>query len=178
MQIKVRPAEQRDAAAAVDVVRRSIQQLCIADHRDDPATIATWLANKTPDNFALWLANADNFCVVAESSARLSGVGLLHRSGEIRLFYQPPNSQRRGIGTMIHVELEAAARRWGLSSLHLCSTAGACPFYEAIGYHSTGAAVSRFGVLRCFHTPSCCNLPTQSSGRATRAVDFGRWALP
>lgn len=150
MKIKIRAAEQSDATVAVDVVRRSIQQLCVADHQGDPSTIAMWLANKTPENFLLWLANPDNFCVVAESGDRLSGVGLLHRSGEIRLFYLAPGAQRQGIGRMIHAELEVTARRWELSSLHLHSTAMARPFYEALGYHSTGAASLRFGVLECF----------------------------
>jgi GNAT superfamily N-acetyltransferase len=166
MKIKVRPAEQADAAVAVDVVRRSIQQLCVADHQGDPATIATWLANKTPENFLLWLANPDNFCVVAESGNHLSGVGLLHRSGEIRQFYLAPNAQRQGIGTMVHAELEAAARRWGLSALHLHSTAMARPFYEALGYHSTGAPVSRFGVLQCF--PYAMPLQPDHSSKRTR----------
>jgi GNAT superfamily N-acetyltransferase len=150
MRINVRPAEQRDAAAAIDVARRSIQQLCTTDHQEDRETIAAWLANKTPDNFIAWLANPDNFCVVAELDDRLSGVGLLHRSGEIRLFFLAPGTQRKGIGKTIYAELETAAKRWGLDSLRLDSTAMARPFYEALGYRSTGAAVSRFGVLQCF----------------------------
>ena len=150
MRILVRPAEQRDAATAIDVARRSIQQLCIADHRGDRETLAAWLVNKTPDNFIAWLANPDNFCVVAELDDRLSGVGLLHRSGEIRLFFLAPGTQRKGVGKTIHAELETAAKRWGMDSLHLDSTAMARPFYEALGYRSTGAAIPRFGVLQCF----------------------------
>lgn len=150
MRIIVRPAEQRDAAVAIDVTRRSIQQLCTADHQDDRETIAAWLANKTPGDFVTWLANPDNFCVVAELDDHLSGVGLLHRSGEIRLFFLAPSTQRKGVGKAIHAELESVARRWGLDSLHLDSTAMARPFYEVLGYRSTGAAIPRFGVLRCF----------------------------
>lgn len=148
--ISVRPAEQRDAEAAIDVVRQSIRQLCVADHHNDEETLAAWLANKTPEYFLTWLANIDNFCVVVESNDRLVGVGVLHRRGEILLFYLAPREQRQGIGTMVHAALEKKANEWGLTSLHLDSTALACPFYEALGYRPIGPAISRFGVLQCF----------------------------
>ena len=41
----------------------------------DPATLARWLANKTPENLRTWLANPENHCVVATEGA-LMGVGL------------------------------------------------------------------------------------------------------
>src|SRR5262245_132660 len=121
--ISVRPAEQADADAAIDVVRQSITQLCIADHHNDEETLAAWLANKTPQNFAAWLSNTDNYCVVAEAGGRLAGVGVLHRRGEILLFYLAPGMQRRGIGKMIHDALERKAVQWQIVSLHLDSTA-------------------------------------------------------
>jgi GNAT superfamily N-acetyltransferase len=148
--VSVRPAEQRDADAAIEVVRRSIGELCIADHHNDEKTLAAWLANKTPQNFLTWLSNTDNFCVVAESDRRLVGVGVLHRRGEILLFYLAPGVQRQGIGKIVHAALEERAAQWGLASLHLDSTALACAFYEALGYRKNGPAIARFGDLRCF----------------------------
>ncbi len=148
--ILVRPAEPGDADAAIDVVRRSIGTLCVADHHNDEETLATWLANKTAQTFLGWLSNVDNFCVVVESNSRLLGVGVLHRRGEILLFYLAPGAQRQGIGKLIHAALEEKAEQWELTSLHLDSTALACPFYEALGYRPIGPAVRRFGVLRCF----------------------------
>lgn len=115
----VRAATPKDADIAVQVVRRSIAEHCTADHHNDAAILTKWLANKTPENFHSWIANPDNFCVVAEADSKLSGVGLVHRSGEIRLFYLAPGSQRRGIGKAIHAALEAQARAWGLRKLHL-----------------------------------------------------------
>jgi GNAT superfamily N-acetyltransferase len=108
------------------------------------------LANKTPQNFLTWLSNADNFCVVAESSNRLVGVGVLNRKGEVLLLYLAPGAQRQGIGKMVHDALEEKATQWGLTSLHLDSTALACRFYESAGYQSTGLPVERFGGLQCF----------------------------
>lgn len=145
----VRQARSEDATGAVQAVRRSIEELCIADHQNDADTLTLWLANKTPEHFQSWIANPDNFCVVAEDAGCLQGIGLLHGSGEIRLFYLAPGVQRRGIGRAIHAALEKQARAWGLPRLHLDSTFKARLFYEAMGYKSAGDAKHRFGVLQC-----------------------------
>jgi GNAT superfamily N-acetyltransferase len=146
----VRRAEARDAEAAVEVVRRSITELCTADHRGDADTIAKWLSNKTVQNFVSWFANDDNFCVIAEASSRLCGVGLLHRGGEIKLFYLAPNAQRQGMGNAIHLALEEKANAWGLRELRLESTVLARPFYERLGYRSVSVGKHRFGVLHSY----------------------------
>jgi GNAT superfamily N-acetyltransferase len=161
----IRPAEASDAAAAIDVVRRSISELCVADHHNDESILATWLANKTAQNFLVWLANIDNYCVVAESNSRLSGVGALNRRGEVLLLYLAPGAQRQGIGKMIHAALEEKAHEWGLTALHLDSTAMARHFYEAQGYRTTGAPVPRFGGLQCFPYAKQLPAPTITSGR-------------
>lgn len=148
--IAVRPAEQRDADEAIDVVRKSISDLCVADHQNDQETLAAWLANKTAQSFFRWISNPENFCVIAESDNHIVGVGVLQRGGEILLFYLAPGAQRRGIGRKIHDALEEKAARWQLESLHLDSTALARPFYEALGYRPVGPPIPRFGVLRCF----------------------------
>jgi GNAT superfamily N-acetyltransferase len=148
--ITVRQASPEDAEAVVDVVRESITLLCAKDHRDDPYTLAKWLENKTVRHFVAWQSNSDNFCVVAHLDGRLLGVGLLHRSGEIRLFFLAPGAQRQGLGTAIHDALEDKAKAWGMRALHLQSTVMACRFYEALGYQPNGAAIVRFGVLQCY----------------------------
>ena len=150
MTVMVRQAEQQDAEAAMGVARQSIAELCVADHRSDEATLGRWLANKTPETFLAWLSNPDNFCVVAESSGVLLGVGLLRRSGQVLFFYLAPGSQRQGVGRAMHVSLEARAVQWGLPCLHLESTADARHFYEAMGYMAAGEAVHKYGVLQCF----------------------------
>lgn len=150
MTLAVRPASAGDAEAAVKLVRWSITELCAADHHKDAAILDQWLANKTPENFRAWISDPDNFCVVAEIDGHVSGVGLVHRSGEIRLVYLTPGSQRQGIGRAIYAALEAQARAWGLPKLHLDSTLLARPFYEALGYHSAGAVISHYCTMRCY----------------------------
>jgi GNAT superfamily N-acetyltransferase len=148
--IKVRPAGASDAVEAIEVVRSSIRELCVADHENDPYTLDHWLANKTWANFTTWIQNPDNVCVVAEMRDRIAGVGLLHRSGEIRLFYIAPGSQRLGIGGAICTALEECARSWKLPALHLCSTSAARAFYEAHGFGPSGPPTHRYGTLSCF----------------------------
>jgi hypothetical protein len=43
-----RPATPEDVPTACDIIRRSITELCTADHANDPAILQRWLANKTP----------------------------------------------------------------------------------------------------------------------------------
>ena len=164
--VSIRPAEPEDAVAAIDVVRQSIIQLCVTDHHNDETTLATWLANKTPQNFATWLSNTENFCLVAEAFGRPVGVGVVNREGEVLLFYLAPGMQRKGIGRMLHAELERQADRWELTSLHLESTALARRFYEAVGYRPSGTAVTRFGTLQCF--PYAKQLRPDSSRESKR----------
>lgn len=143
-----RSAIPSDAIAAIEVVRRSISKSCTADHRNDPATLARWLANKTPETFRAWISNPVNFCVVEEADQRIQGVGLVRTSGEVLLFYVAPDFQRRGMGRRIHAALEAQAVDWSLPELQLESTAAARPFYESLGYRATGPSRPVFGVLR------------------------------
>ena len=159
----VRAAKAADAPAAVDVVRRSIVELCTADHHGDAEMLARWLANKTVQHFTSWLANADNHCIVAETREVLLGVGILQRSGEILLFYLAPGAQRQGIGSAIHAALEEKARGWGLRKLTLESTRMACHFYESLGYQSNGAVQSRFGGLQTYPYEKVLALRTGSS---------------
>jgi GNAT superfamily N-acetyltransferase len=139
-----------DAEAAVAVLRASITKLCELDHRGDTATLATWLSNKTPENFLRWQADPDNCLLVAEQAGSIRGVGCLHRSGEIRLCYVQPGFQRSGVGRALLQDLEGRARLWRLTRLTLNSTAGARVFYERQGFRATQCDACAFGVLRCY----------------------------
>jgi GNAT superfamily N-acetyltransferase len=174
--IAVRQAGPRDAEAAAAVLRRSITELCALDHRGDADTLAKWLANKRPQNFLSWLANGDNFCVVAEADRQMVGVGLLHRSGEIRLCYLAPGAQRKGIGKAIYLALEEQARAWELRTLRLESTVSACQFYEALGFRSAGMPTPGFGISHChpYEKQLQPNSLMQPTGRERPAADQER----
>jgi hypothetical protein len=66
----IRDAIKEGALAACDVMRRSIAELCVADHRNDPAILGSWLSNKTPEIFKSWIGST--FLVPVEDKAILA----------------------------------------------------------------------------------------------------------
>ena len=172
----VRKAEPRDAEAAVEVLRRSITELCALDHHGDADTLAKWLANKTPQNFLSWLAKKDNFCVVAETNDQVLGVGLLRRRGEIQLCYLAPGAQGQGLGKAIYLALEEKAKAWGVKRLYLESTVSARSFYEKVGYRSAGVAQPGFGISHCYPYEKSMrpNPQMQPTGKKQPAADKDR----
>ncbi len=132
--LTVRVATEHDAETAVEVIRRSISELCAADHRNDPETLADWLANKTVPRFRSWLARPGQHTVVAEQDGALCGVGMLGADGEVRLCYVHPEFTRRGVGRGLVAAMEAHAEGLGLTGLHLDATKSAMRFYEAMGF--------------------------------------------
>jgi hypothetical protein len=70
MQLEIRDARAEDAADALVVLRRSIAELCVADHRNDPKILESWLGNKTTGNFVGWVKQPDNSVLVAQTARR------------------------------------------------------------------------------------------------------------
>ncbi len=134
MTLELRPATDGDAAAGMDVIRRSIKELCRADHHDDPAELAAWLANKTIDNWSGWLGRRDAALIVAEDAAALCGVGMVSFAGEIVVNYVAPEARFRGVSKAMMRELERLAFAQGARVATLESTVAAQPFYLAQGY--------------------------------------------
>ena len=148
--VVVRDATLADAESALSVVRQSIEELCVADHHRDPATLEGWLSNKTPQHFASWLADPNSVLVVAELDGRVRGVGNLNRAGKLHLCYVQPGFERSGLGRALLSDLEERARRWGLSELTLESTANARTFYARNGYEAVEADACAVGLVRCY----------------------------
>jgi GNAT superfamily N-acetyltransferase len=148
--IVVRQATLADTERALVVLRQSVTLLCELDHQNDVATLARWLANKTPEHFARWLAQPDGFLVVAELDGAVRGVGDVVQAGKIHLCYVEPGFERRGLGAAILSALEARAQAWGLPELMLESSKNARGFYARHGYEPAGCALTAFGVLECY----------------------------
>ena len=140
----VRPAQMADADQAVDVVRRSIRDLCALDHRDDPATIALWLANKTADNMRRWIGT--NTVLVAIDGERIAGVASVREDGHVLLNYVAPEARFKGASRSLIHEIEVWAAQRGLTELTLDSTATALRFYQSNGWTMTGPPQPGFGV--------------------------------
>src|SRR5688572_25941696 len=128
----VRPAIPDDAEAACAVLRRSIAELCEADHRGDKTLLDRWLANKTPETVAGWIAASHTF--VAELDGRLAGVAAVTRSGRITLNYVAPDARFRGVSKALVSALESTAAAMGCAACRLESTRTAERFYKSLGY--------------------------------------------
>jgi GNAT superfamily N-acetyltransferase len=133
-QIEIREARAADAEAATDVLRRSIVELGVLDHRNDPERLASWLSNKQPDVFRAWVGDPDNKVFVAVRAGAIVGVGSITRGGYIGLNYVAPEARFAGVSRAMLAHLENEARRVGLARVVLTSTATARRFYEAEGY--------------------------------------------
>lgn len=141
----IRRARIEDAASACEAMRRSIAELCGADHHDDPAILRRWLANKTPAVVGGWIANPDNFVLVAVEEETVLAVGIVRHDGEITCNYVSPDARFRGVSKAMLAQLEATARELGNESCNLISTETARRFYRACGYEEVGVPQGKFG---------------------------------
>jgi GNAT superfamily N-acetyltransferase len=132
--VHIREARATDAAAACEVLRRSIIELCEADHRNDPAFLSGWLANKTPENVAAWIADPGNVVLVAIDGGATAGVASMSKDGRISLNYVSPDARFKGVSKALLAALERKAADWGLTQCRLESTKTARRLYEAAGY--------------------------------------------
>lgn len=119
---------------AVDVLRRSISELCRDDHQDDPAEIVSWLKNKTAEIWSLWVNHPDASVFVAEEDGVLCGVGMARSGGEILLNYVAPEARFKGVSKALLSALEMDASARGATAATLESTRTARRFYLANGY--------------------------------------------
>lgn len=150
MTLVIRDALPDDAAAACNVMRRSIAELCVTDHRDDPAILKGWLANKQPDIVASWIAKPENSVFVAVEDGTIAAVGLITDAGEIQLNYVSPDARFRGVSRALVQAMEARAIERGNLRCHLVSTETARRFYLAAGYVEDGPPQRRFGTTSSY----------------------------
>jgi hypothetical protein len=134
---------------AESCVARRITELCVDDHRGDPAVLDGWLENKTAANVRSWIKAPGNFTVVAQEAIGICGVASLSTTGRILLCYVLPDVQYPGAGrALLRSVEEEQARVWGPPVLSLESTV------SARGGSMLGTATSRKRprgrIRRCF----------------------------
>jgi SAM-dependent methyltransferase len=99
LKMKIRDAVPEDAPAACEVIRRSISELCGADHQNDPE----WLATKTAEIVGSWIIKPGNSVLVAVEDGSIFAEGSA-------LNYISPDSRFRGVSRAMLTALEARAR--------------------------------------------------------------------
>ena len=145
MSLEIRAATPEDARVACEVMRRSIAELCVADHRNDETILGRWLANKTPEVFVSWIGQPDNSLLVAVRDGNILAVGSVTDAGQINLNYVLPDVRFRGASRALLRALEARAVERGNTRCTLTSTETARRFYRANGYVEDGLPVGNFG---------------------------------
>ncbi|WOH64739.1 GNAT family N-acetyltransferase [Bradyrhizobium sp. BWA-3-5] len=143
--MEIRDARIEDAEAACLVMRRSIAELCEADHKNDSAILERWLGNKTPEILASWIRQPGNSLLVAAQDNNILAVGSVTDAGQITLNYVSPDVRFRGVSRAMLRALEARARERGNTRCTLTSTETALRFYNSNGYTADGRPVRNFG---------------------------------
>ena len=144
--MEIRDATPEDAEEACLVLRRSITELCEADHHGDPALLAAWLSNKRPEIVVAWMRRTDDSYLVAIEQSAIAAVGGVTDGGEILLNYVSPDARFRGVSRALLAAMEARAWDCGATTCNLIGTATARRFYLARGYEEIGAPVGKFGM--------------------------------
>ncbi len=135
--ITVRRAVETDIPAMSDVLTRSITELCALDHKNDPAAIAAWTANKTPEGVRRILENPDVQLFVAEHDGLVAAVGCVQGSNEIGLNYVHPAHRLKGVSRALLAAMEQFMREAGVTSATLKATETAHAFYRANGWQDS-----------------------------------------
>jgi GNAT superfamily N-acetyltransferase len=143
--VEIREARPEDADEACDVLRRSISQLCVADHCNDPAILNAWLANKRPEIVAAWISQQGNSLLLAAEGEAILAVGSVTDAGEITLNYVAPEARFRGVSRALLTALEVRAVERGNRRCTLTSTETAHRFYQSAGYVDDGLPTGKFG---------------------------------
>ena len=147
MEIIIRVAEQAEAHAVAEVLRRSIIEVCHPDHHGDSSILEQWLANKTATTVAQWLASPKALALLAVNAENEPvGIGMLNRSGEVLLCYVVPEVLGRGVGHSLLSAMLRTAERWGLGRVFLESTETAKSFYCRNGFEPDGEPVKADGL--------------------------------
>jgi GNAT superfamily N-acetyltransferase len=144
--MEIRDAVPDEAAAACQVLGRSIAELCAADYRNDPALIARWLSNKTVENVAAWIAQPGSSLLVAVEDGAILAVGSVTDAGHIGLNYVSPDARFRGVTRAMLQALESRAAERGNTHCTLSSTETARRLYLTAGYTEHGPPDNNFGL--------------------------------
>jgi GNAT superfamily N-acetyltransferase len=143
--MEIRDATPDDPLAGCTVLKRSIVELCDADHKNDPAILTRWLGNKTVENFIAWIEQFDNSLLLAVEDGQILAVGSVTGGGTIGLNHVSPDARFRGVSRTLLRALEARAAERGNTQCTLISTETARHFYLSNGYKELKLPSRRFG---------------------------------
>lgn len=142
--MEIRLATAGDAEPALELIRRSIVELCREDHQGDRLTLEGWLANKTLKNMEAWITRPGSVVVVAEREGRLAGVGAFTAAGDLILLYVSPEDRFQGVSKALLADMEARAKEMRVPRLVLTTSVTAQRFFLDRGYEPEEQAADIF----------------------------------
>lgn len=134
METTIRLAKASDALGAIETLRRSIVELCVSDHQNDPTRIDEWISNKTVGAWNAWVERDDAVVLVAERTSRIVGVGMVSFGGEILLNYVHPAARFSGVSKAILAALETELKSREIAQCWVETTVTAASFYANYGF--------------------------------------------
>jgi GNAT superfamily N-acetyltransferase len=143
--MEIRNALTEDSPTICQVLRRSIAELCVSDHGNNPKILGQWLSNKTPENIAAWIAQSNNSMLVVVEEDIILAVGCVTNDGEITLNYVAPEARFRGVSRALLSALETRATERGNTRCALTSNETARRFYLTAGYVDEIPSVDSLG---------------------------------
>ena len=141
--MEIRDAAPGDAPAGCTVLKRSIAELCDADHRNDLSILARWLGNKTVENFIAWIGQPDNSLLVAVEGSQILAVGSVTDAGTIGLNYVLPDARFRGVSVPI-ARSRSSRRRARKYPVHFDQHGNRSPFLSVDWLRRDWIAERRF----------------------------------
>jgi len=150
MIFQIRRAVAEDAAGAASVMCRSIEVLCVADHRNDKSLLQDWTGNKTEKEVLQWIQDPENWPAVAIEAGQVVGFAMLNEQGVLLLLYVLPKAVGQGVGAELLAAIESHGREAGLGKLQLESTLTARKFYKKHGFSDVKITADVAGELRCY----------------------------
>jgi len=132
----LRPAVADDAENICQVLIRSVREICAPDYGNDIELLNFWCSDKTPENLVSWIADPENYFVVAVNKKfkRIVGAGLIKNSGNLQICYLVPEAIGKGVGKLMLTKMLDFARGRGLKKVKVGSTITAKSFYEKNGF--------------------------------------------
>lgn len=128
----VRPFRQADAGALATLFHLSVHQ--VGSRHYAAAQVAAW-SPSPPDPRRYVEQAADRTMLVATDAAgTIAGYGTLEADGHIDHLYSHPERVGVGAGSALCAELEAVARRTGITLLVVEASEGARRFFERRGF--------------------------------------------
>jgi len=146
MPYRISSANSADAYEIASLLKRSIVELCGADHGGDPVKYADWVKNKTPENVERMIDGPGAFLAASDMHGKVLGVAMGTPEGEVVLNYVLPEARFSGISRGLMQALERYFKDCLHEEARLKSTGTAERFYRSLGYEETGEVDTRQGM--------------------------------